>query len=38
LTDSCTLDRACVAPWIPLPEEAPDENQLNATDIDGNLL
>lgn len=38
LTDPCTLDRACLAPWIPLPNEAPDDNQLNAIDIDGNPL
>lgn len=38
LTDPCTLDRACLEPWIPLPDEAPDENQLNAVDIDGNPL
>lgn len=38
LTDPCTLDRACLAPWIPEPDEAPDENQLNAVDADGNAL
>lgn len=38
LTDPCTLDRACLAPWIPAPGEAPDENQLNAVGIDGNPL
>ena len=38
LTDPCTLDRNCVAPWIPEPDEAPDENQLNAIDEDGNPL
>ena len=38
LNDPCTLDRACVAPWIPDPAEAPDDHQLNATDIDGNAL
>ena len=38
LTDPCTLDRACLAPWIPDPSEAPDDHQLNATDRDGNLL
>ena len=36
LTDPCTLDRACLAPWIPMPGEAPDDNQLNAVDSDGN--
>lgn len=38
LTDSCTLDRACLAPWIPDPSEAPDDNQLNAVDVSGNPL
>lgn len=38
LTDPCTLDRACLAPWIPDPTEAPDGNQLNAVDADGNPL
>lgn len=38
LTDPCTLDRACLAPWIPDPSEAPDENQLNAVDRFGDPL
>jgi len=38
LTDPCTLDRTCVAPWVPEPDEAPDENQLNAVDAGGNAL
>ena len=38
LTDPCTLDRACLAPWIPDPSEDPDGNQLNAVDGDGNPL
>jgi cytochrome c peroxidase len=38
LTDPCTLDRACLAPWIPEPSEAPDGNQLNAVDANGNSL
>ncbi len=38
LTDPCTLDRACLAPWIPDPSEAPDGNQLNAVDANGNPL
>ena len=38
LTDPCTLDRACVAPWIPDPSDAPDGNQLNAVDVAGNPL
>lgn len=38
LTDPCTLDRACLAPWIPEAVDAPDDNQLNAVDGDGNSL
>ena len=38
LTDPCVTDRACLAPWIPEASEAPDENQLNAVDANGNLL
>lgn len=38
LTDPCTLDRTCLAPWIPGPAEAPDGNQLNAVDGTGNPL
>ena len=38
LNDPCTLDRACLAPWIPEPQEAPDGNQLNAIDANGNAL
>ena len=38
LTDPCTLDRACVAPWIPDPAEAPDNHQLNATNAAGEAL
>jgi hypothetical protein len=38
LTDPCTLDRSCLAPWIPDPSEAPDDNQLNAVDASGNPL
>ena len=38
LTDPCVLDRACLAPWIPDPSEAPDGNQLNAVDVNGNPL
>ena len=38
LTDPCTLDRACLDPWIPAPGEAPDAHQLNAIDADGNPL
>ena len=35
LTDPCVLDRACLAPWIPDPGEAPDDHQLNAVNGDG---
>ena len=38
LTDPCVLDRACVAPWIPDPSDAPDDHQLNAVDAQGNPL
>jgi cytochrome c peroxidase len=38
LTDPCTQDRACLAPWIPEPSEAPDDNQLNAVDVNGDPL
>lgn len=38
LTDPCTMDRSCLAPWIPDPGEAPDDNQLNAIDINGDPL
>ena len=38
LTDPCTEDRACLAPWIPESSEAPDDNQLNAVDANGDPL
>jgi len=38
LTDPCTQDRACLAPWIPDPSDAPDDNQLNALDNNGDPL
>ena len=38
LTDPCTLDRACLVPWIPDAAEAPDAHQLNAIDENGNAL
>ena len=38
LTDPCTQSRSCLAPWIPTPAEAPDGNQLNAVDRNGNPL
>ena len=38
LNDPCASDRACVAPWIPEPGEAPDDHQLNAIDENGDPL
>ena len=38
LTDSCVSDRACLAQWIPDASEAPDGNQLNAVDRNGDPL
>ena len=38
LTDRCVEDRACLSAWIPASDEAADEQQLNAVDINGNLL
>jgi cytochrome c peroxidase len=38
LNDPCTQDRGCLAPWIPDPSEAPDDNQLNAIDSNGDPL
>lgn len=38
LTDPCVEDRACLADWIPTTGEAADQLQLNAVDINGNLL
>ncbi len=38
LTDPCTLDRTCLAPWIPESSEAPDDNLLNAVDNNGDPL
>jgi cytochrome c peroxidase len=35
LTDACVLDRQCLAPWIPTPQDAPDGHQLNAVDRNG---
>lgn len=37
LTDPCVKDRACLARWIPRPDEAPDAHQLNAVDRNGAL-
>ena len=38
LTDPCVMSRACLSPWIPTADEAADELQLNAVDINGNAL
>lgn len=38
LTDPCLLERACFGRWIPTPDAAPDEFQLNAVDGDGHPL
>lgn len=38
LTDPCVKDRACLARWIPRPDEAPDAHQLNAIDSTGRPL
>jgi len=39
LTDPCTQDRTCLAPWIADNLDAgPDNQQLNAVDAEGNLL
>jgi cytochrome c peroxidase len=39
LTDPCVTDRDCLAPWIPdTSDNGPDNQQLNATDLNGNLL
>ena len=38
LTDPCLRDRACIAPWIPRRDEAPDGNQLDAVDANGARL
>jgi cytochrome c peroxidase len=37
LTDPCVKSRACLASWIPRPEESPDAHQLNAIDRAGQL-
>ncbi|TVQ37634.1 MAG: hypothetical protein EA370_06750 [Wenzhouxiangella sp.] len=38
LTDPCLRDRECFGRWIPKPEDAPDNFQLNAVDRNGNPL
>jgi cytochrome c peroxidase len=35
LNDPCVSDRACLADWIPDQTDAPDDHQLNATDVNG---
>ena len=39
LTDPCVLDRNCIGKWIPdNTSSGPDGQQLNATDLNGELL
>lgn len=38
LTDPCVKDRECLIPWIPEPSESVDNLQLDAVDINGELL
>ena len=38
VADPCIEDRDCLSPWIPTPEEAPDDHQLNAVDANGKPL
>ena len=38
LTDPCVQSRACLSPWIATADEAADEHQLSAVDINGNPL
>ena len=38
LTDPCIVNRECLAPWIPTPEDASDGHQLNAIDADDQPL
>ena len=38
LTDPCVEDRTCLSAWLPTSDEAADELQLNAIDINGNPL
>lgn len=38
LTDPCVEDRACLADWVPVADDAADDEQLNAIDINGNPL
>jgi len=38
LTDPCIRKKKCLAPWVPKPEDAPDDHQLNAINANGNPL
>ena len=38
LTDPCVESRACLAPWIPEPADAPDQHQVDAVNLNGNAL
>jgi len=39
LTDDCAGDRECLSGWVPgAGDNGPDENQLNAVDVEGNVL
>ena len=38
LTDPCVESRACLAPWIPAANDAADDHQLNAINVNGNPL
>lgn len=38
LTDPCVESRVCLSPWIPTANEAADDHQINAVDINGNAL
>lgn len=39
LTDDCAGDRECLSAWVPAAgENGPDGNQLNAVDLEGNVL
>jgi cytochrome c peroxidase len=38
LTDPCVQDLACLSPWIPTADEASDDHQLNAHNLNGDPL
>lgn len=38
LTDPCVESRLCLSPWIPTANEAADDHQINAVNINGNAL